>query len=41
MLCVQEKDLDLSMLEVKYLRQNRHACIIDVCDVFLTDKPAK
>ena len=25
--------------EVRFLRANRHPCIIDVYDVFLTEKP--
>lgn len=40
-LCMESSDLDVALMEVKYLRLNRHACIIDVCDVFLTDKAAK
>lgn len=40
-LCTQEAELADSLMEVRYLRLNRHACIIDICDVFLTDKPAK
>ncbi len=30
-----------SLAEVRNLRLNRHACIISICDVFLTEKPAK
>merc|ERR1719223_1899685 len=41
MLCVQDRNLQEALMEVRYLRLKRHACIIDICDVFLTDKTAK
>ena len=41
MLCVQDRNLQEALMEVRYLRLNRHACIIDICDGFLTDKTAK
>ena len=34
MLCVEQSDLQDALMEVRYLRLNRHACIIDICDVF-------
>lgn len=35
----KESHMTQTLLEVRFLRGNRHPCIIDVYDVFLTDKP--
>ena len=40
-LCVEERDLVESLLEVKHLRLNRHPCVIDITDAWITEKPAK
>lgn len=40
-LCTEERDLVDSLLEVKHLRLNRHPCVIDITDAWITEKPAK
>lgn len=40
-LCQEEADLAESLLEVKHLRLNRHPCVIDITDAWITEKPAK
>ena len=39
MLCEREADMKEMMREVKFLRMNRHPCIIDIHDGFISAQP--
>jgi hypothetical protein len=35
----REKDMKETLHEVRFLRMNRHPCIIDIHDAFMTAQP--
>jgi hypothetical protein len=37
--CSRDSELEMTLEEIRYLRMNRHPCVIDVNDAFITANP--